>query len=204
MFSEIISAHAPSTKCRASGVGGRVRLALQVSVLAGACAAIAAPAFAAGRYDGNWSVVITTTGGACDPTLRYPLAITDGMVVNGGDSPVTVQGRVTPRGAVTVSVQSGNQWANGAGRLCEAVGSGTWNGQGSAGACVGTWVAQRRSGVETSEAVEPGRPIYNYAPQQIAPGAANAAIAACQARYHSYDRASGTYLGVDGMRHPCR
>ncbi|HWM47184.1 MAG TPA: BA14K family protein [Xanthobacteraceae bacterium] len=29
------------------------------------------------------------------------------------------------------------------------------------------------------------------------------AAAACAQRYHSYDPASGTYLGYDGRRHPC-
>jgi hypothetical protein len=29
------------------------------------------------------------------------------------------------------------------------------------------------------------------------------AIAACQARFRSYDPATGTYLGFDGARHPC-
>ncbi|SDT58732.1 BA14K family protein [Bradyrhizobium canariense] len=26
----------------------------------------------------------------------------------------------------------------------------------------------------------------------------------CAQRYHSYDRASGTFLGYDGARHPCQ
>lgn len=29
------------------------------------------------------------------------------------------------------------------------------------------------------------------------------AVAYCAQRYRSYDRASGTYLGYDGFRHPC-
>jgi hypothetical protein len=28
-------------------------------------------------------------------------------------------------------------------------------------------------------------------------------IAYCQQRFRSYDPASGTYLGFDGLRHPC-
>jgi len=28
-------------------------------------------------------------------------------------------------------------------------------------------------------------------------------VAYCEQRYHSYDPASGTYLGYDGLRHPC-
>jgi len=33
--------------------------------------------------------------------------------------------------------------------------------------------------------------------------AQNAAIASCSQRYQTYDPASGTYLGRDGLRHPC-
>ncbi len=40
-------------------------------------------------------------------------------------------------------------------------------------------------------------PVYGYA----AP--ADDAIAYCQSRYRSYDPASGTFLGYDGLRHPC-
>jgi hypothetical protein len=29
------------------------------------------------------------------------------------------------------------------------------------------------------------------------------AVAYCMQRFHSYDPASGTYLGFDGLRHPC-
>ena len=49
-------------------------------------------------------------------------------------------------------------------------------------------------------------PSYGYAP---APAYRQGAVAAgrgvgyCQQRYRSYDPASGTYLGFDGLRHPC-
>jgi hypothetical protein len=36
---------------------------------------------------------------------------------------------------------------------------------------------------------------------QSAPGGGS--VGYCQARFHSYDPASGTYLGFDGQRHPC-
>lgn len=42
----------------------------------------------------------------------------------------------------------------------------------------------------------------------LAAGAAAAAqgadaVAYCESRFRSYDRATGTYLGYDGLRHPC-
>jgi hypothetical protein len=42
---------------------------------------------------------------------------------------------------------------------------------------------------------------YAYVP---APGYVDSdAVAYCQQRFRSYDPASGTYLGYDGLRHPC-
>jgi len=54
---------------------------------------------------------------------------------------------------------------------------------------------------------QPGR-YYNYSP---GPGfgspstepIAQADTANCQARFRSFDPASGTYMGFDGTRHPC-
>ena len=44
--------------------------------------------------------------------------------------------------------------------------------------------------------------LYNEAPGMAAPGD-QGAVADCEARFRSYDPASGTYLGYDGQRHPC-
>lgn len=53
---------------------------------------------------------------------------------------------------------------------------------------------------------------YPYGPYYYGPGPAYVvapnpypanAIAYCQQRFRSYDPASGTYLGYDGLRHPC-
>lgn len=53
-----------------------------------------------------------------------------------------------------------------------------------------------------------GRPIYNFAPgwnngPMNGPMGGGGA-AACEARFHSFDPATGTYLGFDGRRHVCR
>jgi hypothetical protein len=96
-----------------------------------------------GAFDGAWSVEITTRSGACDPSLRYGVEISNGVVQNAGGAPVALSGRVAPSGAVQVSVSSGDQSAFGAGRLTRTSGSGTWRGQGSRGVCAGTWVAER-------------------------------------------------------------
>jgi hypothetical protein len=204
---------------------------LQTAILALACAAVASPAFArsAARnaFDGPWSVVITTQSGACDPSFRYGVQIADGQVLNGGSASVDVQGRVAPSGSIRVNVQAGGQWASGAGRLERTSGSGVWQGQGSAGACAGTWVAQRQgsgqgygpvAGAEEPGAPiaqapagapigqAPGGPIYGFAPGpaiQAPQAQGENAAGYCAERFRSYDPASGTYQGYDGQRHPC-
>jgi hypothetical protein len=110
--------------------------------------AIPAKALARTVYDGDWGVLILTRGGACEPAVRCGVQITGGMVIYSGGM-ATVQGRVSRRGSVQVSVRSGNWWANGCGRLGGNRGAGAWwgqgwGGQGTSGVCRGTWVAQRR------------------------------------------------------------
>jgi hypothetical protein len=99
---------------------------------------------AAPTFDGNWSVLIVTNSGQCDPAYRYGLVIRNGQVIYEGDASVNVAGRVSGNGAVSVRVSAGSQSANGTGRLSSAQGSGTWRGNGSSGTCSGTWSAERR------------------------------------------------------------
>jgi hypothetical protein len=95
-------------------------------------------------YDGAWSVLIVTMSGSCDPTYRYGVQIADGMVTYDGGGPITLQGRVTPKGAVRVLVTAGSQYADGSGKLTRNRGGGVWKGQGMSSACTGTWQAERR------------------------------------------------------------
>jgi hypothetical protein len=47
---------------------------------------------------------------------------------------------------------------------------------------------------------------YAYGDDYVAvsPGAADGdSVASCRARFRSYDPSTGTYLGYDGLRHPC-
>jgi hypothetical protein len=104
----------------------------------------AGAASARGIYDGAWSVLIVTRSGSCDPSYRYGVQITDGMVTYDGGGPISMQGRVTPKGAVRVIVTAGSQWADGSGKLTRNQGGGVWKGQGMSSACAGTWQAERR------------------------------------------------------------
>ena len=45
---------------------------------------------------------------------------------------------------------------------------------------------------------------YSYAPPtRVYDGAPDNSIAYCMQRFRSYDPASRTYVGYDGLRHPC-
>jgi hypothetical protein len=155
-----------------------LRAGLPASILALACVSTAGSAVAQSRYDGGWSVAISTHRGACQSGLRYGMQILNGHVVSAAGGAAYVRGIVSPSGAVRVSVQSGGQWANGSGHLGVATGGGVWRGQGNAGPCSGTWSARRMTSqvaadqmpqVATDQMPQvaeqmPGRPIYNYVP----------------------------------------
>lgn len=51
----------------------------------------------------------------------------------------------------------------------------------------------------------PGYRYYDVEPGYYAavPGPGPDSVAYCAQRFKSYDPASGTYLGYDGLRHPC-
>lgn len=135
---------------------------LKLFVLAVIASAASAPVLARTPYDGNWSVVIVTRSGACEPTTRYGLEIVNGTVIGPGGSGTEVQGRVSRAGTVSVSVRAQGQWASGSGRLGGSRGSGRWHGQGTSGSCAGTWAAQR---VGFAPRAESGAPVSNYAPR---------------------------------------
>ena len=107
-------------------------------------ALVPAPAVARTNYDGNWSVLIVTRSGPCDRGYRYGLAIRDGRVFYEGSLAVNVDGRVSKNGVVKVRVSAGLQGATGVGRMSRDYGEGSWQGDGSAGNCSGTWTAERR------------------------------------------------------------
>jgi hypothetical protein len=110
--------------------------------LVGASAVFAATsAFALPRFDGLWSVSIITEKGTCDRGYRYPIRISNGVVVNAGAVAFTISGKVAPTGAVTVTVSHGSSSATGQGRLAGNSGAGNWHG----GDCSGTWTAERHN-----------------------------------------------------------
>lgn len=126
--------------------GHRLILAFVASlVLALVCVVVVGSAFAHTAYDGEWSVVIVTRGGACDASYRFGVQITHGAVINDGGGLATVQGKVAPTGIVKVIVRAGSEWAYGSGHLSKSRGTGVWRGQGNSGTCSGMWLAERRT-----------------------------------------------------------
>jgi hypothetical protein len=103
------------------------------------------PTIASARtpFDGDWSVLIVTQRGACDPSYRYGVQIINGYLVYQGGA-VNMSGRVASNGNIHVVVSSGNAQANGSGRLSRTTGRGNWVGRSGADACSGYWQAERR------------------------------------------------------------
>jgi len=110
------------------------------AILAGV--ALGAPAAKAAVHDGIWSVLIVTEKGECDRGYRYEVKVANGHISYNGDAPINLAGRVAPDGATKVSIKSGEQGANGTGRLAGRSGAGVWYGIGSAGSCAGRWEAE--------------------------------------------------------------
>jgi hypothetical protein len=125
------------------------RLAMKGRLRTGICAtaivtAICAPgAYAGGRFDGAWTVVVTTTKGPCNDTYRFSGEIIDGVMHYSDSSLNNFSGRVGPSGSVSVRLSLGSKNAVATGRLTDKAGSGTWHGQAPEGPCAGTWEAER-------------------------------------------------------------
>jgi hypothetical protein len=120
----------------------RNRTGLIAGALAAASIALAATtSYAVPRYDGLWSVSITTHKGDCIASYRYPMRIANGVLANGGDMAINVSGKVGADGAVTVIVSHGETRAAGSGRLAANAGGGSWK----TTSCSGSWTAERRS-----------------------------------------------------------
>ncbi|MGC2776101.1 MAG: BA14K family protein [Bradyrhizobium sp.] len=85
-----------------------------------------------------------------------------------------------------------------------------WHGHGYGGAAVGLGIAGALIGGAIIGATRPyGQygygPGYYYGPAYVAPPpyVGDDTVYYCAQRFRSYDPYSGTYLGYDGLRHPC-
>ena len=137
----------------------------------------------------------------------------------GGSGNFAASTAVRPSGGATFN--SGGTTFNSGGRNFAAAG-GTWNGGNWRG---GDWHHHRGGGFWPGFAAGAaigglgsyayyGGPYYDDsyyddgyyddgAAVAVVPDGGGDAAAYCAQRYRSYDPASGTYLGYDGLRHPC-
>ena len=115
----------------------RIRTILLLSTITATAALAVAPATAQTPYDGLWNVTIVTKAGACEPSTRSTLTVTDGKVSAAGAG---VTGSIGREGLVRVSI--GGAYANG--QLSGNSGSGKWNGASAGVPCSGRWEASRQ------------------------------------------------------------
>ncbi len=122
-------------------ISNRIARDVACALIAASTSFAATQTFAVPTYDGLWSVSVVTEKGDCDRGYRYPIRISNGQLINAGDTVFTVTGKVAQTGAITVTVSAAGKSATGSGRLAGSMGGGSWHG----GACSGTWTAERRS-----------------------------------------------------------
>jgi hypothetical protein len=130
----------------------------------------------------------------------------------GGTAPRTFGG-VRPGAPVAQSATNGGNWRGAQGWRGNDGGRGDRRDRGFAagvvtGVVIGGAIASQSYGYYDG-------PGYSYAPgyyddqpydngaAAAAPAPADDAVAYCIQNYSSYDPASGTYIGNDGLRHPC-
>lgn len=85
-----------------------------------------------------------------------------------------------------------------------------WRGRGYGGPAVGLGIAGALIGGAIIGATQQPYGYYGYGPGYYgpvyvapAPYVGGGAVSYCAQRFRSYDPYSGTYLGYDGLRHPC-
>jgi hypothetical protein len=98
----------------------------------------------------------------------------------------------------TVQYRHGGYRGRRIGRVGVGVGLGLGAGALLGGAIIG---APRPYGYYGYGAYDPG--YYDQGYISAPPYVGGDEVAYCQQRFRSYDPASGTYLGFDGLRHPC-
>ena len=94
-------------------------------------------------FDGDWSVLIVTDAGTCNPSYRFGLRIYLSQFYYQGGGDVALSGKVDAKGNVRVALRQGDSTAQGSGRLSKTVGTGRWQGASPTSRCSGRWQADR-------------------------------------------------------------
>ena len=96
-----------------------------------------AAAMAQTPYDGVWNVTVETRAGSCEPSVQYPVTVSDGKISAAG---ADITGSVGREGHVRASI--GGAFANG--QLSGSAGSGKWSGASGGIPCSGRWEASKQ------------------------------------------------------------
>lgn len=95
------------------------------------------------RFDGTWSVRLTTLAGTCDQTTEALIAIREGRVQPMDTSAGSVSGGVGRDGRVTLDVRKAFARADVSGKLDGRAGAGVWKVEMLG--CTGRWTARRQT-----------------------------------------------------------
>jgi hypothetical protein len=96
-----------------------------------------APAIAQTPYDGVWNVTVETRTGSCEPSVRYPVTVSDGKISAAG---ADITGNVGRDGRVRASIRG----AFAIGNIDGGSGSGKWSSASAGIACSGKWEASKQ------------------------------------------------------------
>jgi hypothetical protein len=124
-------------------LGRAMRFPSKILVLLGIVAGLlwSSPASARTPFDGAWTVTMNTVRGDCAASFYFGVQVYNGRLsASGGGFNLT--GRVSPKGMVSATVGSGNQYSRAYGRLGRRSGAGTW--VSPSRGCAGRWAATRR------------------------------------------------------------
>lgn len=110
---------------------------LSFALALGAAATTPALASPAGKYDGAWSVSITTDKGSCDAS-SFTVIVAGNRLLRVQELPVSASGAIDAHGAAHFQVAS---MVDAAGTMLERTGSGRWSAPSRD--CSGRWRAAR-------------------------------------------------------------
>jgi hypothetical protein len=134
-----------STACNLEvSMNKRTTRALVLASLSLASAIALVPsAQAQNKFDGTWSVVVVTNTGPCEPSYRGQVQVVNSLVYAAGSGQGNFSGRVSPSGAVTVTLSVGSIYGVATGKLLVSSGSGSFRAQLNNERCAGSWNARR-------------------------------------------------------------
>ena len=101
----------------------------------------AAPALAAGKYDGRWLVEGTTDVGDCAKTFRAEIEVRDDDIVGVDAADAKIVGAIDATNAVWARLSRAPQVARASGKASGAAASGAWSS--GSNFCGGRWKAHR-------------------------------------------------------------